>query len=123
MKKGSVRFPSLGGVLTALVAISCRTVAHEPAVDFGTAKAAYEKFDYVTALKGLRPLADSGNAEAQFMLGKIREKGGIYERGGQLHASDYGEALRWYRRAVAKNYGNAEDALGDLYRGSRSIAG
>jgi uncharacterized protein len=101
-------------ILIVVFVSSCKT-APEPSVDFETAKAAFTKFDYATALRGLRPSADAGNAEAQFMLGKIYETGGIFERGGKAHPSDYSEALRWYRRAVEKNNGNAENALGGLY--------
>src|ERR1700694_4108584 len=115
MKTDFVQLLSLSAIFVAVAILSCKRVTPAPSADFGTAKAAYEKFDNVTALGGLKPLADAGNAEAQFMIGKIHERGGIFERGGQVHPSDYGEALRWYRKAVKKNNGNAEDALGDLY--------
>jgi TPR repeat protein len=115
VKKGATRFVSLNSILMAVLLPSCKKGVPESSIDLGTARTAYEKSDYATALSGLGPLANTGNAEAQFMLGKIFEKGGIYERGGQLHASNYREALRWYRLAVERNNGDAEDALGDLY--------
>jgi uncharacterized protein len=39
------------------------------------AEAAYKRHDYVTALQLIRPLADLGNAEAQFVLGAMYANG------------------------------------------------
>ena len=39
--------------------------------DFDDGVAAYEAGDYATALKEWRPLAEQGDAEAQFNLGKM----------------------------------------------------
>ncbi|MEZ0224687.1 MAG: ribonuclease E inhibitor RraB [Alphaproteobacteria bacterium] len=49
--------------------------------------------DYQTAMKLLEPLADQGNAEAQFQLALM------YKMGTSLKRTD-GEAFRWFRRAA-----------------------
>jgi TPR repeat protein len=59
---------------------------------------AAEKGDYSTAHWLLRPLAEQGNAVAQFDLGFMYDTGhGVMQ--------DYGEAMRWYR--LAAQQGNA----------------
>jgi len=56
---------------------------------------AYEKGDYATALTEFRPLAQQGDARAQYNLGLMYHHGeGVPQ--------DHTEALRWYRLAVAQ---------------------
>ena len=54
---------------------------------------AYRRRDYATALKEWLPVAQAGDATAQFYLGLM------YERGRGV-PPDPAEALRWYERAV-----------------------
>jgi uncharacterized protein len=59
---------------------------------FEDATAAWGKGDYATALRLIRPLADQGNASAQYYLGSMYYNGhGVPQ--------DYAEAVRWYPRA------------------------
>ncbi|HIB00312.1 MAG TPA: sel1 repeat family protein [Phycisphaerales bacterium] len=53
---------------------------------------AYQKEDYKTAHRLWLPLAEQGNADAQYNLGKIYEKGRVVQQ-------DYKEAVKWYKRA------------------------
>ncbi|MCH8098520.1 MAG: sel1 repeat family protein [Proteobacteria bacterium] len=54
---------------------------------------AYNRGDYATALREWRPLAEQGDAEAQFNLGLMYYKGrGVPQ--------DYAEAVKWYRLAA-----------------------
>ena len=62
----------------------------EPA---GAGFAAYERGDYATALQLLRPLAEAGDANAQFHLGRIH-------LGGRGVAKNETEAAQWFRRAA-----------------------
>ena len=55
--------------------------------------AAYEREDYATALKFWRPLAEQGNADAQFNLG------GMYDSAEGV-PYDYAEVAKWYRKAA-----------------------
>jgi len=66
---------------------------------------AYDKKNYATALKELKPFAQKGNAEAQFKLGAMYGNGLGVER-------DVAEAVNWYRKAAEQ--GNAE---GQFYLG------
>jgi TPR repeat protein len=57
---------------------------------FDDAGAAYQRGDYETAFELLKPLADKGNADAQFTVGLMYELG-------QGIAQNYDEAQKWYR--------------------------
>lgn len=70
--------------------------------------AAYERKDYAAALRLWRPLADKGNADAQYRLG------GLYYRG-QGVTQDFAQALKWYRRAAQKGQVGAQLNLGYSY--------
>ncbi len=52
------------------------------------AAAAYQRGDYATAIRELRPLADQGNAGAQYNLGNM------YENGRGVPQDD-AEAVKW----------------------------
>ncbi len=87
--------------LTACADERARTGAETPPaeVDFNAGVAAYKQGDYATALRELRPLAEQGNTNAQFMLGLMYYKGGGVPQ-------DYAEAAKWYRKAAEQ--GNAD---------------
>jgi len=85
---------------------------------FRDGMAAYERGDYSTALLLWQPLAEQGNAVAQYKLGFMYAKG--------LGApQDYAEAVKWFRLAaeavkwyrLAAEQGNAKAQyfLGKLY--------
>ena len=74
----------------------------------GDAKAAYECGDYVTALRLWRPLADQGNARAQFNLG-------IMYINGEGVAQNYKEAAKWLRLAADQGIADAQYSLGSMY--------
>src|SRR5262245_33191412 len=57
---------------------------------FEEAIAAYNREDYASALQLLRPLAESGNVRAQFLLGFMYE-------GGMGVPKDDTEAAKWYQ--------------------------
>ena len=63
----------------------------------------------------VRELAEGGDAEAQFALGTMY-------RYGQGVAQDYGEALRWWRKAADLGLIDAQFALGDIHAGGSGIA-
>ncbi len=76
--------------------------------------AAYHRGDYATALREWRPLAEQGNAKAQFNLGLIYSKGrGVPQ--------DYTEAARWYRRAAEQGVAQAQYTLGFMYSKGRAV--
>ena len=69
--------------------------------DFENAADAFEREDYETAYKLFLPLAEQGDAGAQFNLG------GIYDNG-QGVPQDYEEAEKWYRLASEKGVARAQ---------------
>jgi len=70
--------------------------------------AAYQKADYQTALRLLRPLADQGDPRAETTLGVMYDEGhGVPQ--------DDAEALKWYRRAAERGYAQAQFNLGVMY--------
>ncbi len=69
---------------------------------------AYEKGDYATALEEWRPMAEHGDAEAQFYVGAL------YYHGEGVPQND-AEAARWYRRAADQGYVTAQHNLGVMY--------
>src|SRR4030065_340606 len=78
------------------------------AAPFNDAAAAYNKGDYVQAIKILRPLAAQGNQIAQFGLGWMYDHG-------QGVTQDYPAAVQWYRLAAAQGNAGAQFNLGWMY--------
>jgi hypothetical protein len=62
-----------------------------------------------------REEADKGNAYAQTGLGML------YFGGVQGVSQDYAEAAKWFRRAAAQGYPDAQNMLGNMYRAGRGV--
>ncbi len=74
----------------------------------------YNPKDYETALNEWRPLAEQGNADAQFRLGVM------YQRGHGV-PQDYQQALHWYEKAAAQGHVGAQFNLGLLYQNGEGV--
>lgn len=74
----------------------------------GGAYVAYDRADLATALKFWLAAAEGGDAQAQYYVGEI------YERGLGT-APDYAKAAEWYRRAAEGGNTQAKVNLGFLY--------
>ncbi len=72
------------------------------------ALAAYQRGDYATALRELRPLAEQGDAGAQNQLG-------IMYSNGKSVPQDYAKALQWWRKAAGQGFARAQFNLGYMY--------
>ena len=72
------------------------------------ATAAIRKGDYGMAHQILRPLADKGDALAQFNLGQMHARGLGVQR-------DYTEAIAWLRKAADQGLAIAQHYLGLAY--------
>ena len=73
--------------------------------DFQAGMDAKNRGDFAKALREWRPLADEGDARAQFYLGMLYENGdGVPE--------DYGKAREWYEKSAAQGDANAQFYLG-----------
>lgn len=70
---------------------------------------AYSAHDYTTALRELKPLAEQGNAVAQYGLGIMYDNG-------QGVAEDDKEAVKWYRLAAEQGNVFAQYDLGVSYQ-------
>jgi len=81
---------------------------------FDEGMAAYDRGDYATAIRELRPLAEQGNADAQFNLGVMYANG----LGGP---QDYSRAVKWYRKAAEQGYAQAQYYLGLIYEDGLSV--
>src|SRR4051812_39033386 len=69
------------------------------------ARAAYESGDYGAAMRIFRPMAENGDAVAQYYLGDLYDKGrGVPQ--------DYAEATKWYRRSAEQGLPLAQHLLG-----------
>jgi hypothetical protein len=93
----------LGASLLGLVAITPATAA-----SFQSGMAAFHRNDYAAAVRTLLPLAESGDARAQAILGYMFATGrGVPQ--------SYVEAAGWYRRASEQGHPTAQYMLGLLY--------
>ena len=72
------------------------------------AAAAYNGGDYAAALRLLRPLANQGDAGAQFNLGLM------YARGEGV-PQNQAEAVNWFRLAADQGHVDAQNTLGFTY--------
>ena len=112
MKLIAPRFQIILSVLIfpfAIVITSCSSpaVVSEKApvrTGFDEGLRAYKKSDYGTALAKFRPLAEQGDADAQFYMG------GMYATGRGV-PQDYQEAVKWFRKAAEQGHAGAENSL------------
>jgi uncharacterized protein len=70
--------------------------------------AAYDRADWATALRLLRPFAERGDANAQYLVGNLYGSGYGVD-------SDPDEAVRWWRKAADQGEARAQDELGTAY--------
>ncbi|MBU4372103.1 MAG: sel1 repeat family protein [Syntrophaceae bacterium] len=68
----------------------------------------YKPDDVAAALRELKPLAEQGNAEAQFNLGSL------YYQGWEV-PQDYKEAVKWLRKAADQGHVFSQTTLGTVY--------
>ena len=69
---------------------------------------AYNRADYATAFREIRPLAEQGDAKAQFTLGVM------YDNGKGVPEND-AEAVKWFRKAAEQGNASAQSTLGIMY--------
>src|SRR5438552_7977084 len=93
--------PNLGAV--AMPRAPVKTMAADCAARAGE----YQTIDVRWSLKVWTPAAEGGDAEAQYHLGEIHERG-------LDGKSDFASAARWYRRAAEQGHGPAAGSLARL---------
>ena len=92
-------------LLIAVLVLAAGPVVAGPFEDAGIAAA---RQDYATALRLWRPLAASGNSDAQVSLGMMYLKG-------QGVAKDDQQAVFWFRKAAEQGNASAQHNLGVAY--------
>ena len=105
---------NVGGWLVALVAAN---VLVAPAVAGGPLEdgvAAYREKAYTKAAELWRPLAESGDAAAQYLLGSL------YVEGNGVEHND-ATALLWFQRAADQGDAAAQYNVGASYAGGRGV--
>ena len=85
------------------------------AADLDTGLAAYMEGDYETALAECQPLAEEGNAGAQFCVGRLYANGFGVELNDDL-------ALQWYGLAAEQGHGEALFNLGLMHANGWGVA-
>jgi len=94
--------------LTFLIILFTLTSNVVWSADFQKGWDAYTIGDYATALREWKPLAEQGNANAQYNLGLMYQKGdGVPQ--------DDKTALKWYRLAAEQGNASAQYNLGAMY--------
>ncbi len=98
----------------ALVAVLVVGLTAPAGAGFEDGMAAMARGDYATALEEWRPLAEQGNADAQYNLGLMYYRGQGVPQG-------YAEAVKWYRKAAEQGHAFAQFSLGGVYHTGRGL--
>jgi hypothetical protein len=94
--------------LRAVLAFSVLLCSNAAVAGLKEGYAALSKKDYVTAANEYRPLAERGDPEAQYRIGRMYEFGNGY-------AQDKAQGIAWIRKAAAQGHADAEQELGVIY--------
>ena len=101
-------------VVILLAAALAAGSSHAVAGPFEDAQAAFMRRDYATQLRIMRPLADRGDATAQYQLGAAYFLGfGV--------TKDYARAASWYRKAAEQGLSDAQNNLGNMYLDGQGV--
>lgn len=96
------------------VALSIGATPIAGAADFDKGLTAARSGDYAAALQEFRPLAEQGDATAQYNLG------GMYASGDGVPQND-AEAVTWYRKAAEQGDATAQNNLGVMYDNGQGV--
>ena len=101
-----MRVPTL--IIAFALALSLLSSDAAWSADFDKGVSAWLKGDYATALQEWEPLAEQGDAEAQYWLGFL------YHFGSGV-TQNFEETAKWYRRSAEQGLAKAQFSLGHLY--------
>lgn len=93
-------------IVALLLSITC--LAAPARADFKAGEKAYQRGDYAMALREWQPLAEKGQAVAQYSLGLLYANG-------QGVPKDDAQARQWYEKAALQGHAGAQVNLGSLY--------
>ena len=103
-------------LVAVLSALGC-TLPQPDGADFRKGEEAYNRYRYPEALEQFKPLAEAGDSEAQFFLGKIYSNGYL-----ELIPQDHLEALKWFTLSAEQGNANAQYELFDLYDEGKGVS-
>jgi hypothetical protein len=103
-----VRFLIDAGGVMRLLALSLLLCSTAAVAGLKEGYEALSKKDYVTAANEYRPLAERGDPEAQYRIGRMYEFGNGYPQ-------DKAQGIAWIRKAAAQGHADAEQELGVIY--------
>jgi FimV-like protein len=99
--------PSLSLVLAGIILCGVN-VGTTAAADLQKGLEAVQHGDYKAGLAEWQPLAEQGDARAQYNLAQLYRRGlGVQQ--------DYGKAIAWYKRAANQGHGDSAFALAWIY--------
>ena len=103
--------------LTCALCVGCSALLTSTAWagDVSDGVAAAQKGDFATALNLWQPLAERGDAAAQYNLGLMYDNG-------QGVAQDYKAAVKWYTAAAEQGLAKAQSNLGVMYDNGQGVA-
>jgi TPR repeat protein len=99
----------------AVAALAVAIITTNARAELAEGVGAYERGEYERAVALLVPMAEQGDAHAQYLIGRMR----FY---GQAVPQDAAEAARWYRRSAERGYAPAQLALGLALDGGWGVA-
>ena len=105
----------LTAALTALLLACAAPAWADDHAQFQQGYTAYQAGNYAQALRLWQPLAQKGNAEAQFALGLMYDKG-------QGVAQTDRQAAAWYQKAADQGDAAAQFNLGLMYDNGQGVA-
>jgi TPR repeat protein len=107
----------IGGVVLALavLGVGCGSDAPSPEQGAESGTAAFERRDFEKAFELLEPIAQQGDADAQFRVGFMYLHGRGVKR-------DFAEAMRWLGQAADQGHAEAQYNLALNYAGGRGTA-
>lgn len=97
-----------------IIAALLLSVVNVSKADFEEGYQAAQRKDYATALKEWQPLAEQGNAVAQYNLGVMYDNG-------QGVPQNYARAGFWYKKSAAQGKASAQNNLGVMYNTADGI--
>ena len=100
------RLIALRFIVALVLSITC--FAPPARADFKAGEKAYQRGDYAMALREWQPLAEKGQAVAQYSLGLLYANG-------QGVPKDDAQARQWYEKAAVQGHAGAQVNLGGLY--------
>ena len=104
----------LSSALVALMLACAAPVWADNQAQYQQAVTEYNAGHYSEVLRLLQPLAEQGDAEAQYKLG-------LMYANGQGVAQDYQQAFSWFQKSANQGYDVAQYKLGEIYEQGQGV--